>query len=106
MFNNLRRRGAIAAALLCSPAAVLAAQIEETQSVQVHFDDLNLSSHSGRAALNARLAQAADEACQKPAARDLAARAQFQECRKQALSSAEAQIQRTLGTSIVARNDL
>jgi len=107
MFNNLRRRGAIAAALLCSPAAVLAAQIEEAQSVQVHFDDLNLSSHSGRAALNARLAQAANEACQKPAAaRDLAARSQFQECRKQALSSAEAQIQRTLGTSVVARNDL
>jgi len=107
MFNNFRRRGAIAAALLCSPAAVLAAQLEETQSVQVHFDDLNLTSRSGRAALNARLAQAANQACQKPAAaRDLAAREQFQECRKQALAGAESQIQRALGTSTLASNDL
>ena len=107
MFNNIGRRGAIAAALLCSPAAVLAAQLEETQSVQVHYEDLNLSSRSGRAALNARVAQAANTACQKPSAtRDLAAREQFQECRKQALSSAEAQIQRALGASMLARNDL
>jgi UrcA family protein len=86
---------------------VLAAQADEVQSVQVRFDDLNLSSRSGRAALNARLAQAADAACQKPAAaRDLAAREQFQECRKQALSSAEAQINRALGATTVAQNDL
>lgn len=109
MLNNFYRGAIIVAALLSAP--VFAAQIDDIQTVQVRFDDLNLASQSGRAALTARVAQAADAFCQKPAgARDLAARSQFQDCRKQAMLSADAQIRRAVGaatgSSLLAQNTL
>src|ERR1700761_6427074 len=109
MLNNFSRGAIVAAALLSAP--VFAGQIDDVQSVQIRFDDLNLTSPSGRAALTARVAQAADAFCQKPSdTRDLAARSQFQDCRKQAMLSADAQIRRAVGaatgSSLLAQNDL
>ena len=66
MLNNFSRGAIVAAALLSAP--VFAGQIDDVQSVQIRFDDLNLTSPSGRAALTARVAQAADAFCQKPSA--------------------------------------
>jgi UrcA family protein len=68
-----------------APAAAMAEQI----SVRVPYADLNLTSESGRAALNRRIAQATRQICGAPEdERDLARQAQIRTCIRDVMNSA------------------
>lgn len=73
-------------ALISLPAAA-----DEVQVV-VSYDDINLGSAAGAAALANRVKLAVDEACARPAARDLKRVADWQQCRVAAQASATAQL--------------
>lgn len=64
------------------------ARAAETRSVTVGFADLDLRTEAGVQALYRRLGRAAGRACGDYATRDLAARADWQRCRAEALAGA------------------
>jgi len=100
MLTRYTRYSCVIATLLINPVVGLAADDDQTRTVQVQTGDLNLASESGQAALNARVAQAIDEVCGKSVEnRDLIQRQQVHACAKQALDSVQSQMERAIAAA-------
>lgn len=63
-----------------------------TVSVTVPYADLDLATEAGATALNARIAGAIKQVCDRPAARDLHAWGAWQKCREEAMEGAVQQL--------------
>lgn len=92
-------------ALVAASLAASAASAQDQQSVRVRFEDLNLNTRAGVAALERRLSNAADAVCDVSRARDLAGRSLEQRCRAEALAAARAQMVNRTETLAQARGD-
>lgn len=79
---------AIAAAI----AATTSAFAQDSASVRVRFDDLNLNSRAGAEHLERRLNNAAEQVCGVSDLRDLRARTEDERCKAAALAAAHATI--------------
>lgn len=90
-----------ALATLTVPGLASAAPVE-TRSVAVSVADLNLASGEGRARAEQRIARAAKAVCGGGPERSLAAAADYERCRNQALSSATAVLRGMTATVEVA----
>ena len=80
---------------LCTAAPLYAGAVAAatpTQSVTVHFGDLNLHSEAGVQALYSRIQAATRVVCAPEPAGDRLAMLQFKACRGEALSNAVAQV--------------
>jgi UrcA family protein len=82
--------------LLVAPLALtglsLPAAAQERQSVVVRYDDLNLSSASGRERLTTRVRMAVLQVCGARDTRDLKAKAQAATCKKAAMRDADVKL--------------
>jgi len=84
---------AITAIALCGAlAAPVSAQPANGPSVAVSYADLNLSSQSGRSALDGRIDAAIKRVCPDTDPRDLMARASVSACRANALKGSRDQL--------------
>lgn len=100
MTKILSKLAMAAAAALASTtlvsASAMAADIvatAEARTAEVRYGDLDLTSKAGRAALERRVAAAANRVCTSADPRDLMARANAESCRTAALDKAEPQIE-------------
>lgn len=85
----------IAVAALAALLFAGTAQAEETETVTVvvTYDDLDLTTEAGKAALDSRIDAAVEKVCAKPTTiRDLKAMDAWTECRESAASSAFEQV--------------
>jgi UrcA family protein len=84
----------VAAALLATSASHAFAQStpDADPSVSISYADLDLSTASGRAALQARINVAVDQVCPRSDIRKLEMRQYEQACRSKALAGAEQQL--------------
>ena len=99
MFSKNALISGIMMIALSAPVTAFA-QDDQLRSVSVRVDDLNLSSESGKAALSARVEQAATKLCGTVAqAHSLILREQAQTCRNEALASAEPQMQKAIAAA-------
>ena len=82
--------------LLIAPLALtglsLPAAAQEKQSVVVRYDDLNLSSASGRERLTTRVRMAVMQVCGIRDTRDLKAKAKANTCKKVAMRDADVKL--------------
>jgi UrcA family protein len=94
----------LVAAAALYPASATAAPIvvEAVPSVKVSFADLDMSAESGRKTLSKRVAGAAKMVCGTPSGREIKAFSASAQCRKNALSSANLQVERLLATRLAA----
>jgi len=79
----------VAAAAIASPARAADA---DTQSTQVHYQDLDLNSAAGEAKLKSRVATAAARVCGPVDGRTLDDHERFDTCRNNAIASASPQM--------------
>ena len=87
------KKVAVAALAVLLLAGTAQAAEPEAVSVVVSYDDLNLETSAGKAALDARIDAAVDDVCAKPSTmRDLKAMSAWSECRKSAAASAVEQV--------------
>jgi UrcA family protein len=92
------------AALALSLAAFATPASAETTSVEVRFDDLNLASAAGMAALERRVDRAIERVCGADT-RPLYKVVQQQQCAREAKASANEQIARIAnGNTVIALN--
>ncbi|MDO9370018.1 MAG: UrcA family protein [Sphingopyxis sp.] len=81
----------LAAAGAIVPATASAAD-EERQSITVRYDDLNLSSESGRDRLSGRVKSAIRQVCSSNSRRTLAERAETRQCEAAASRDSDTQL--------------
>jgi UrcA family protein len=99
MFSKNTIISSVMAIALSTPVACFA-ENDQPRSVAVRVDDLNLASDSGKAALTARVEQAAAKLCGTVAQQHgLIEREQAQTCRSEALASAEPQMQKAIASA-------
>jgi UrcA family protein len=92
-----------ASAIVFAPSFATAGDATAPREVTVHYDELNMASASGAAALYAKLRSASRQVCEPLAGRELYQRAAFNACYEQALSNAVAKVNRTGVTALHTR---
>lgn len=90
--RHLARLALLAGLCTAAPLYAGAVAATPTQSVTVHFGDLNLQSDAGIRALYSRIQAATRVVCSPEPAGDRLAMLQFKACRSEALSNAVAQV--------------
>ena len=93
-----------AAALYPSSASADPIVVEAAPTVSVSFADLDITTEAGRETLYKRIAGAAKKVCGTRPAQDLKLIMSNAQCRKEALSSANLQVQRLLTTRLAGTN--
>lgn len=94
---------AAALATLYSCAPVWADTLQEPRSVTVHFEDLNINSARGAAALYQRIRHAAEDVCGDPSPqRWLALSSRYATCVRGAIAGAVARVNRPTVTEYAA----
>jgi UrcA family protein len=83
---------ALALTFLAAPAFAGDAAVEQ-RSLKIDYRDLDLTKESGVAALNRRIAHAADAVCGPVEVRDLTALDRFHACRAAAIGAATSDLQ-------------
>ncbi|MBJ7501268.1 MAG: UrcA family protein [Sphingopyxis sp.] len=90
-FSFILLAAPLATAGVIAPAAA-SAPGDEQQSVTIRYDDLNLSSESGRDRLTNRVKMAIRQVCNSNSRRTLAERAETRRCEVQASRDADTQL--------------
>jgi UrcA family protein len=93
---------AAAAALYPASASADPFVVEAAPSVKVSFADLDIGAEAGRETLSRRIAVAAKQVCPTPPERGLDSIMASIQCRKEARSSANLQVERLLATRFAA----
>jgi UrcA family protein len=91
-----------AAALYPASASAASIVVEAAPSVKVSFADLDIGAETGRETLSRRIAVAAKQVCGTPSERNLKFIMANTQCRKEAVSSANLQVEQLLATRFAA----
>lgn len=92
----------LVAAASLYPLSATAAPIlvEAVPTAKVSFADLDLTAEAGKASLSRRIAAAAKQVCGTPSARELNTILARERCRKNAVASANMQVERLVATRL------
>jgi UrcA family protein len=102
--RHIRTLAALAATFL-TPATVLADDLDETETVVVHFGDLDLDTPNGAHLLYLRLGNAAKSVCgDEYEAIDLKDRGDILDCQRDAIQHAVEHVDRPLLTALYDRH--
>jgi len=91
---------------VCSITSMPAHASEESVSLTVKTEDLNLTSPADARRLHTRLAVAASAVCQEPGTRGLDAALSYRTCRKSALSNAKLAAERAIAAATLRDSSL